>query len=106
MWHCYRANKNVKDLEGSSRGIDGGYIAGFGWQNRFVKSNIFRTRFKRAPAEYCISVTPVLRNLPLRVPLLRELTYCTTWRHKSRDAAHNSRLVQCPNLNHASSWAI
>jgi len=78
-----------------------GYIAGFAWKNRFVMSNAFRVRFSLAPSEYCVTVIDALR-----VPLLHELTYRTTWLYKSRDAAYNSRLIQCPNLNHASTWAI
>ena len=70
-----------------------GYIAGFAWRNRFVMSNAFRERFNLAPSEYCVSVVDALRNLSLRVPLLHELTYGTTWLYKSRDAARNSRLV-------------
>jgi hypothetical protein len=82
------------------------YIADFAWTNRFVKSNVFRVTFSLAPSEYCVSVPDALQNLSLRVPLLHELKYRTTPLYNSRDAAHNSRLVQCPNLNHASSWAI
>jgi len=82
------------------------YIVGLDWRKRFVKSDIFRLTCSWAPSEYCISVTRVLRNLALHVPLLHELAYGTTWLYKCRDAAHNSRLVQCPNINHVSSWAI
>jgi len=81
------------------------YIVGLDWSKRFVKSNIFRVRCSWAPSEFCVSVTHALRNLRLHVPLLHELAYRIPWLYKSRDAAYNSRLVQCPNLNHSSSWA-
>ena len=71
-----------------------------------MKSNIFWVRCSLAATECYVGVTHVLRNFPLHVTLLHELTYRTTWPYTSTDAAHNSGLVQCPNLNHASSWAI
>ena len=99
-------NENVQDLGEAAMAYMEGYVAGFDRRKGFVKSNIFRVRFSWAPAEYCVSVKHVLRNLLLCMPLLHELTLSTTRLYKSRDAAHNSSLVQCPNLNHASSWAI
>jgi hypothetical protein len=30
-----------------------GYISGFDWRKRFVKSKIFRVKFSWAPSEYC-----------------------------------------------------